>query len=58
VIAPGGSLRAANVVALEMWRASFGGTNDFGLGSALAMFLFVLVVPFMILNIRRFRAET
>jgi alpha-glucoside transport system permease protein len=57
VIAPGGSVRAANVVALEVWRASFGGANDFGLGSALAMFLFVLVVPFMILNVRRFRVE-
>ena len=40
-----------------MWRTAFGGANDFGLGSALAVFLLVLVVPFMILNVRRFRAE-
>jgi alpha-glucoside transport system permease protein len=57
VIAPGGSVRSANVIALEMWRTAFGGANDFGLGSALAVFLLVLVVPFMILNIRRFRVE-
>jgi alpha-glucoside transport system permease protein len=57
VIAPGSSVKSANVIALEMWRTAFGGANDFGLGSALAVFLLVLVVPFMILNIRRFRAE-
>jgi alpha-glucoside transport system permease protein len=57
VIAPGSSLRSANVIALEMWRTAFGGVNDFGLGSALAVFLLVLVVPFMVLNVRRFRAE-
>jgi alpha-glucoside transport system permease protein len=57
VIAPGGSVRSANVIALEIWRAAFGGANDFGLGSALAVLLLLLVVPFMILNVRRFRAE-
>jgi len=31
--------------------------NDFGLGSALAVFLFVLVLPILLLNIRRFRRE-
>jgi len=57
VIAPGSVQRDANVIALEMWKASFGGANDFGLGSALAIFLFVLVVPAMLFNIRRFRQE-
>jgi alpha-glucoside transport system permease protein len=47
----------ANVIALEMWRVSFGGARDYGLGSALAVLLFVLVLPAMIFNIRRFRAE-
>ena len=28
-----------------MWRTSFGGVNDFGLGSAIAVFLFLLVIP-------------
>ena len=33
------------MIALAMWRTSFGGVNDFGLGSAIAVFLFLLVVP-------------
>nr|WP_312926719.1 ABC transporter permease subunit [Thermocatellispora tengchongensis] len=57
VIAPGSVQQEANVIALEMWRVSFGGGNNQGLGSALAIFLLVLVLPFMILNIRRFRRE-
>jgi len=48
---------SADVIALRMWKASFGGGRDFGLGSALAVFLFMLVVPAMLFNIRRFRAE-
>ncbi len=56
-IAPGSSQAAANVVALAMWRTSFGGINDFGLGSAIAVFLFILVVPVLLLNVRRFRRE-
>ncbi|GAA3154717.1 sugar ABC transporter permease [Planomonospora alba] len=57
VIAPGSVQPQANVIALEMWRVSFGGGGDQGLGSALAIFLLVLVLPFMILNIRRFRRD-
>ncbi len=40
-----------------MWQQSFGGVNDFGIGSAIAVFLFVLVVPVLLLNVRRFRRE-
>ena len=47
----------ANVIALAMWRTSFGGVNDFGLGSAIAVLLFILVIPALALNIRRFRRE-
>jgi len=57
VIAPGSVQPQANVIALEMWRVSFGGGNNQGLGSALAIFLLVLVLPFMFFNIRRFRRE-
>nr|WP_202637823.1 ABC transporter permease subunit [Bailinhaonella thermotolerans] len=57
IIAPGSVQPQANVLALEMWRVSFGGGNDQGLGSALAVFLFLLVLPAMIFNIRRFRRE-
>lgn len=57
VIAPGSSQQSANVLALQMFRVSFGGGNDQGLGSAIAIFLFVLVLPAMLFNFRRFRAE-
>ena len=40
-----------------MWRTAFGGVNDFGIGSAIAVFLFLLVIPVLALNIRRFRRE-
>lgn len=57
VIPPGSVQDDANVLALEMWRVSFGGGRNQGLGSALAVLLFVLVVPAMLFNIRRFRRE-
>ncbi|MEV4353865.1 ABC transporter permease subunit [Nonomuraea sp. NPDC049625] len=57
IIAPASVQPQANVVALEMWRVAFGGGNNQGLGSALAVFLLVLVLPFMIMNIRRFRRD-
>lgn len=56
-VAPGSTQDDANVIALAMWRTSFSGVNDFGLGSAIAVLLFVLVVPFLALNIRRFKRE-
>jgi alpha-glucoside transport system permease protein len=56
-VAPGSTQTNANVIALAMWRTSFGGVNDFGLGSAIAVFLFILVVPILMLNVRRFRRE-
>lgn len=57
VIPPGSSKPAANVIAVEMWTQSFGGGNNQGLGSALAILLLVLVLPSMIINVRRFRQE-
>lgn len=57
-VAPQSSQDDANVIALAMWRTSFGGVNDFGLGSAIAVFLFLLVIPVLALNVRRFRRET
>ncbi|MDI2098839.1 ABC transporter permease subunit [Ruicaihuangia caeni] len=57
VIPPGASKPAANVIAVEMWTVSFGGGNDQGLGSALVVLLLVLVLPFMIINVRRFKQE-
>ncbi len=57
VIPPGASKPAANVIAVEMWTVSFGGGNNQGLGSALAILLLLLVLPAMIINVRRFREE-
>jgi alpha-glucoside transport system permease protein len=57
VIPPGSVQDDANVIALEMWRVSFGGARDQGVGSALGVFLFALVLPAMAFNIRRFRQE-
>ncbi|MFN2466975.1 MAG: ABC transporter permease subunit [Gaiellaceae bacterium] len=56
-VAPGSVQDEASVIALQMWRISFGGADDHGLGAALAVFLFVLVVPVLALNVRRFRRE-
>jgi len=55
-VAPESSQADANVIALAMWRTAFP-QSDFGLGSAIAVFLFVLVIPVLLLNIRRFRRE-
>jgi alpha-glucoside transport system permease protein len=57
VLAPESMQDEANVVALEMYRVSFGGGLDYGLGSALAVLLFVLVLPAMLFNIRRLRRD-
>ena len=57
-IAPGSSRNDATLLAFEMWRRAFSGQNLFGLGSAIATFLFLLFIPFLVVNVRRFRAET
>jgi alpha-glucoside transport system permease protein len=56
-VAPQSVQDDANVIALAMWRVSFSGINQLGLGSAIAVLLFVLVLPMLLLNIRRFRNE-
>jgi alpha-glucoside transport system permease protein len=55
-LAPESTQQNANVIALAMWRTAFSGF-DFGTGSAIAVFLFLLVLPVLALNIRRFRRE-
>jgi alpha-glucoside transport system permease protein len=57
-IAPGSVQDDATVLALAMWRTAFaGGSNDFGVGSAIAVFIFLLVIPILALNVRRFQRE-
>lgn len=54
-MAPGSSQGEANTLALAMYNYGFTPPGDFGLASALAVILFVLVVPAMLFNIRRIR---
>jgi len=55
-MAPGASQDEANVIALELYRVAFTG-RQYGVGSVIAVLLFVLVIPVMILNVRRFRRD-
>ncbi|MFG2894687.1 carbohydrate ABC transporter permease [Streptomyces sp. NPDC048248] len=57
IIAPGSSVRSANVLALQLFQSSFGTDVDEGLGSAIAVFLLLLVLPVMYVNLRRIRKE-
>ncbi|MDI2129227.1 carbohydrate ABC transporter permease [Yinghuangia seranimata] len=57
IVSLGSSQKEANVLALQMYLASFGGGNNQGLGSAIGIVLFLLVLPAMLFNIRRFRRE-
>ena len=54
VTAPGASQDEANVIAVEMFRTAFAERN-LGVGAAVAVLLFILVIPVMILNLRQFR---
>ena len=56
-IAPGSSVDDAATLAYMMWQRSFSGQNLFGLGSAISTFLLLLFIPFLVLNIKRFRTE-
>ncbi|MEW2548333.1 sugar ABC transporter permease [Streptomyces sp. NPDC047002] len=57
IIAPGSSQDDANVLALQLYRSSFGTDADLGVGSAIAILLLLLVVPVVLVNIRRMRRE-
>jgi alpha-glucoside transport system permease protein len=56
-LAPESVQANANVIALAMYRTAFQGGQNFGVGSAIAVFLFLLVIPVLALNIRRFRSD-
>jgi alpha-glucoside transport system permease protein len=56
-LAPQSEYAKANVIALAMYFTAFQGGGNFGVGSAIAVFLFILVVPVLALNIRRFRSD-
>jgi alpha-glucoside transport system permease protein len=56
-LAPESQYGHANVLAFAMWQTAFAGGGNFGVGSAIAVFIFLLVLPVLLLNIRRFRRE-
>jgi len=56
-LAPESTQQNANVIALAMYYTAFQGGGNFGVGSAIAVFLFILVIPVLALNIRRFKRE-
>jgi alpha-glucoside transport system permease protein len=51
-IAPGSVQNDATTLAFEMWKRSFLGANAFGFGAAIASFLMLLFVPFLIYQVR------
>jgi alpha-glucoside transport system permease protein len=55
-VAPESTQSDANVIALAMWRTAFT-QQEFGIGAAVAVFLFALVLPVLALNVRRFKRE-
>lgn len=57
IIAPQPTQDEANVLALQLYLASFGGGGNYGLGSAIGVILLLLVLPVMIVNLRRLRKE-
>ncbi len=56
-IAPGSTQDEAATLAFVQWQVAFSGQNRFGLGAAIATFILILFIPFLIVNIRRFRAD-
>jgi alpha-glucoside transport system permease protein len=56
-LAPQSTQADANVIALAMYYTAFQGGGNFGVGSAIAVFLFLLVIPVLALNIRRFKRD-
>jgi alpha-glucoside transport system permease protein len=51
-IAPQSVRNDATTLAFEMWRKSFSGVNQFGLGAAIATFLMALFLPFLLYQVR------
>jgi alpha-glucoside transport system permease protein len=56
-LAPESSQSSANVLAFAMYQTAFSGGGNFGVGSAIAVLLFLLVLPVLLLNVRRFKRE-
>ena len=55
VMTQGGPGTSSRVIAYSMYKDTFGGSP--GLGAAVAVIMLLLMIPVMILNIRRFKSE-
>jgi alpha-glucoside transport system permease protein len=51
-IAPGSVQNNATTLAFEMWKRSFSGQNKFGMGAAIASFLMLLFLPYLLYQVR------
>lgn len=56
IMTKGGPANSSRVIGYSMFRETFEG-RDGGYGAAIAVVMLLLVVPFMLINIRRFRSE-
>jgi alpha-glucoside transport system permease protein len=56
-IAPGSVQDDATTLAFEMWKRSFSGQNRFGFGAAIASFLMLLFLPYLIYQMRSQRKQ-
>ena len=56
-MAPGSSQEGANTLALAIYNDGFSGGIHTGLASAIAVILFILVVPAMVWNLRKLKAS-
>jgi alpha-glucoside transport system permease protein len=54
-MAPGSSQGDASTLALAMYNYGFTGLGNWGLASSIAVILFLLVIPAVVLNLRRIR---
>lgn len=56
VMTQGGPGKASRVIAFTMWQQAFE-AGQFGFGSAVAVVMLLVLVPILIFNVRRFRAQ-
>lgn len=56
VMTQGGPGKASRVIAFTMWQQAFE-AGQYGFGSAVAVVMLLLLIPIMVFNVRRFRAQ-
>jgi len=56
VMTQGGPGKSSRVIAFTMWQQAFE-AGQFGFGSAVAVVMLLVLIPIMVFNVRRFRAQ-